>query len=98
MTNAFATFIKYNIIDTVLVKLLNDKLKFIELMRKICNIGLVEYESIFRSIPYILGALTIQARYNNVYFLTDANKSEDNKNETEGFEGAFVFPTKPRLL
>lgn len=31
-------------------------------MRNICNIGLCEYESIFRSIPYILGALTIQAR------------------------------------
>lgn len=95
MNNDFSTFIKYNIIDTVLVKLLNDKLKFIELMRKICNISLIEYESIFKAIPAILGALTIQAKYNNVCFLTDANKSDDNKNQNDGYEGAFVFPTKP---
>jgi DNA polymerase elongation subunit (family B) len=56
--------------------------------------GLCECESIFRSIPYILGALTIQAKYQNVVFLTDSNKSEDKKNETDGFEGAFVYPTK----
>ena len=94
MNTDFSTFVKYNIIDTILIKLLNDKLQLLQLMRKICNIGLVEYESIFSSIPYILGALTIQARYNNVYFLTDSNKSEDNKNENDGFTGAFVFPTK----
>ena len=62
MTQNFNTFVKYNIIDTVLIKLMDDKLKFIGLMRNICNYGLVEYESIFRSIPYILGALVIQAR------------------------------------
>ena len=94
MVNDFATFVKYNIIDTVLIKLLDDKLKFIALMRNICNIGLCEYESIFRSIPYILGALTIQARNQGVYFLTDSNKSDDKKDENMGFEGAFVYPTK----
>ena len=94
MTQNFNTFVKYNIIDTVLIKLLDDKLKFIPLMRNICNIGLCEYESIFRSIPYILGALTIQARNAGVYFLTDSNKSDDKKDENLGFEGAFVYPTK----
>lgn len=94
MNKDFATFIQYNIIDTVLIKLLDDKLKFISLMRNICNIGLVEYESIFRSIPYILGALTIQAKKQNQYFLTDSNISKDMKKENEGFEGAYVFPTK----
>lgn len=63
-------------------------------MRNVCNIGLVEYESIFRSIPYILGALVIQARMQNQYFLTDSNKSEDKKSDSEGFTGAFVYPTK----
>jgi DNA polymerase elongation subunit (family B) len=94
MEKEFHTFIKYNIIDTTLIKLLNDKLKFIELMRNVCNIGLVEYESIFRSIPYILGALVIQARYNGTFFLTDSNKSDDKKEDSEGFTGAFVYPTK----
>jgi DNA polymerase elongation subunit (family B) len=73
---------------------MDDKLKFISLMRNICNIGLCEYESIFRSIPYILGALVIQARNNGTKFLTDSNKSDDKKDENMGFEGAFVYPTK----
>lgn len=94
MTNDFCTFVLYNMIDTVLIKLMDDKLKFISLMRNVCNIGLVEYESIFRSIPYILGALVIQARMQNQYFLTDSNKSEDKKSDSEGFTGAFVYPTK----
>lgn len=94
MIKDFSTFVKYNIIDTVLIKLMEDKLKFISLMRTICNMGLVEYESIFRSIPYILGVLVIQARNNGVYFLTDSNKSDDKKSESAGFEGAFVYPTK----
>ena len=94
MTKNFNTFVKYNIIDTVLIKLMDDKLKFISLMRNICNIGLCEYESIFRSIPYILGALVIQARNTGTKFLTDSNKSDDKKDENIGFEGAFVYPTK----
>lgn len=67
-------------------------------MRNICNISLCEYEVIFKSIPYILGALTIQARLNNVKFLTDDNKDQQNQqeqiNDDSGFTGAFVFPTK----
>lgn len=94
MEKDFPTFVLYNIIDTALIKLLDDKLKLIGLMRKVCNIGLCEYESIFQSIPYILGALTIQARKLGVKFLTDSNKSDDKKDVSEGFEGAFVFPTK----
>ena len=94
MRTDFAKFTEYNIIDTILIKLLDNKLNFITLMRNVCNIGLVEYESIFRSIPYILGALVIQARNNNVLFLTDSNKSDDLKDENTGFTGAFVYPTK----
>jgi len=94
MEKDFPTFVQYNLIDTVLIKLLDNKLKFISLMRTICNIGLVEYESIFQSIPYILGALCAQARYEGKKFLTDANKSEEHQNQNDGYEGAFVFPTK----
>jgi hypothetical protein len=31
MTKDFNTFVKYNIIDTVLIKLMDDKLKFIRI-------------------------------------------------------------------
>lgn len=94
MIKDFSTFVLYNIIDTILIRLLDEKLKLINLMRKVCNIGLCEYENIFQSIPYILGGLTIQARKLGMKFLTDSNKSEDKKDISESFEGAFVYPTK----
>ena len=94
----FTTFVQYNMIDTVLVRLLDKKLGFINLMRNICNISLCEYEAIYQSIPHILGALTVQARLNGVKFLTDANKDKDSQRQQEdddyGYQGAFVFPTK----
>lgn len=94
----FVTFVQYNMIDTVLVRLIDKKLGFINLMRNICNISLCEYEAIYQSIPHILGALTIQARINNVKFLTDANKGKEEQRQQEdddyGYQGAFVFPTK----
>lgn len=93
MRNDFATFVKYNIIDSTLVKQIDDNRHFIELMRRICNMGLCEYECIFKSIPYILGGLCIEARHMGVKFLTDANRDEEHSFESEGFEGAFVFPT-----
>ena len=95
MRNDFATFVKYNIIDSTLVKQIDDNRHFIELMRRICNMGLCEYECIFKSIPYILGGLCIEARHMGMKFLTDANRDEENKFESDGFEGAFVFPTIP---
>lgn len=94
MRKDFATFVKYNIIDSALVKMIDDERHFIELMRRICNMGLCPYEEIFKSIPYVLGSLVIEARNQGVLFLTDANRSEDKKFESEGFEGAYVFPTQ----
>ena len=94
----FTTFVQYNMIDTILVRLIDKKLGFISLMRSICNISLCEYEAIYQSLPHILGALTIQSRNNGVKFLTDANKDKDRQHQEEeddyGYEGAFVFPTK----
>ena len=95
MTKDFATFVKYNIIDSILVKQIDDSRHFIQLMRRICTMGLCEFECIFKSIPYILGALCIEARHQGVKFLTDANRSADMRFESDGFEGAFVLPTKP---
>ncbi len=95
MRKDFATFVKYNIIDTICVKKIDDVRYFIELMRRVCNMGLCEFEAIFKSIPYIIGALAIVAREQGMKFLTDKNQSDDRKSESEGFEGAYVFPTKP---
>ena len=95
MQKDFSTFVKYNIIDTICVKKIDDVRQFIKLMRRVCNMGLCEFESIFKSIPYIVGALAITARHKGMKFLTDKNQSEDRKVHSEGFEGAYVFPTKP---
>ena len=94
MQKDFATFVKYNIIDTILVKQIDDSKKFIDLMRRICNMGLCPYETIFKTTPYILGMLCIEARKRGVKFLTDSNKGEEQIEEADdGFEGAFVFDT-----
>ena len=95
MREDFATFVKYNIIDSTLVKQIDDQRHFIELMRRVCNLGLCEYENIFKTTPIVLGGLCIEARHMGVKFLTDANRSEDSKFETDGYAGAFVFPTIP---
>ncbi len=42
---------------------------------------------------YIVGGLCIEPRHQGVKFLTDANRSEDMKFESDGYEGAYVFPT-----
>lgn len=98
MEAEFDEFTKYNMLDSLIVFLLDKKLKYINLMRTICNFGLVEYEAIMRSLPYIIGALCIEARKRGVYFLTELNKPEDQNQSDEnnndyGFAGAFVYPT-----
>ena len=95
MEKNFSTFIQYNIIDTLLIRLLDEKLKLINLMRRLSNISLCEFENIYQSIPNILGSLTIQARKLGVKYMTNSNKSEDKKDVSDTFEGAFVYPTKP---
>lgn len=94
MENDFSTFVKYNIIDTMLIRLLDEKLKLINLMRRLSNISLCEFENIYQSIPNILGSLTVQARKLGTRYMTNSNKSEDKKDVSDGFEGAFVYPTK----
>lgn len=82
MTRDFVTFISYNVIDVFVVRLLDIKLRYITLARIICNIGLCEYENILKSIPYITGALTLEARYKGLKFITSANhKPEPNERE-----------------
>ena len=85
----FTLFVKYNIRDVELCVRLDQKKKFIDLARRICNMGLVEYENIFKSQPYIYGALTLQARKAGVKLLSDSREEKGTNNE--GFEGAFVF-------
>ena len=85
----FERFVEYNIIDTARVFQLDDKLKYIDLTRMICNFGLCEYQAIYKSAPYIFGALTLQCRNLNKLIIS----STPGENIAQGFEGAHVWPT-----
>lgn len=88
----FSKFILYNIIDVELVVKLDKKFKFINLARKICNLGLVEFAAISKSSPYITGALVLEARANNMIL---QSRSGINTDIDISFEGGYVY--KPQL-
>lgn len=59
-------FIEYNINDVHLVKLIDDKHKFLELARTICHKGHVPYEDIFYSSKFLEGAILVYMRKMNL--------------------------------
>lgn len=89
----FHTFVMYNIVDVMLVWEMDLKLKYIELARRICNMGLCTYGSVYSSSPYILGAIALEAkRLRGEYLMTDDRIEKDGIDVT--FPGAFVFETR----
>lgn len=91
----FFKFVEYNIRDVEIVVKLEEKFKYLFLSRKICNMGLVGYECINKSSPYILGAIALEARKNGVHLYTGASTKEDI--EDKDYEGAFVFDPIPSI-
>ena len=85
----FAKFVEYNIQDVRLVHELEKKLKFIELARIMCTIGLCELEAIYKSSPVILGALVLEGKSQG-FEIPTVSKDEDEMD----YEGAVVFPPK----
>lgn len=90
--NNFIKFVEYNIKDVSLCVDLDKKLRFLDLTRNICNIGLCEYEAIFKSSPYIVGALILEAKTNDTILISDSGNT--NVIEESEFEGAYVFDPK----
>ena len=85
----FTLFTEYNIRDVEILKKLDDKLQLINLTRRICNIGLCEYEAIYSSIPYIYNALKIFQRKKEFLGFPIANENEETS-----YEGAYVQDPK----
>ena len=87
----FQRFFEYNIKDVELTVRLEEKLGLIDLARRMTSLGLCPYETIYTSIQYIIGALTIfaQKNYKCVFKSFSAEKKD-----AEAFEGAYVFPTQ----
>lgn len=86
----FQKFYEYNVRDVEIVVKLDEKVKLIRLARKICNLGLCEYESIYSSIPYIYSALKIYT-WKSEWRGFPSSNLESDKEHTE-YEGAYVKP------
>ena len=88
-------FIEYNLHDVRIVKVLDDKLKFIELARGIAHKGHVPYEDVFFSSRYLEGAILV---YLKKLGIIAPNKSPTAKFDMDGgkkFSGAYVKEPKP---
>ncbi len=84
-------FIEYNLNDVKIVKKLDDKLKFIELVRGIAHLGHIPYEDIFFSSRWLEGALLAYLRKLEVV----APNKPNNDYSSERFAGAYVKDPKP---
>jgi DNA polymerase elongation subunit (family B) len=87
----FNRYVDYNIQDVKLLVDLDSKLKYIKLTRLMCNMGLCEYSSIYRSQPYIYGAIVLEARKRNQMVLS---KGLETQEKGAKFAGAVVFEPK----
>lgn len=89
-TQNFSKYVEYNIMDVERVVRLDKKKRFIDLAVFLCHLGLVEYEAIYHTLPYVQGAVQAQAKYHNLCFLTDTGLPEPESS----FKGAYVHDTR----
>ena len=87
-------YIEYNLNDVVIIKALDDKLKFIDLARGVSHLGHISYEDNFFSSRYLEGAMLV--------YMKDIGVVAPNKPQREGsygseekFAGAYVKDPKP---
>ena len=88
--NDLDKFVEYNIHDVRLVKMLNDKLDFIDVCRGIAHVGHVPYEEVEWSSRYLEGAVLV---YLKKLGIVAPNKKKDGRKdlfEENKFSGAYV--------
>jgi DNA polymerase elongation subunit (family B) len=78
-------FIEYNIVDVKLLRKLDDKLKYIELVRLLAYVGLTTFENAMSTLAVINGAAAVRARFRNQRIPTFIRDSDDSVNP-----GAYV--------
>lgn len=93
--NDFQKFYEYNVRDVDLAKRVEDKCKMSQLARMITSFGLSDYNSIYSSIGYLVGSLQMFAKTRPGGHLFPSYK--EKKEESESYEGAFVFEPVPGL-
>jgi len=92
--NDINKYVEYNLNDVVIVKALDDKLKFIDLARSIAHKGHVPYEDVYHSSRYLEGAILVYLKHLGVIAPNKPNKGY-NRTDEERFSGAYVKDPKP---
>lgn len=85
-------FYEYNVRDVDLCKRVDDKGKLTKLARTVAGIGLCNYDSIYSSLGYLIGSCVAFARHKMPGGSRIFKSYLAEKQNFQGFEGAFVFP------
>lgn len=86
------TFVDYNIQDVRLIILLEDKLKYLGIIRNLAYRGFVSFEKAMAKVSLINGVVAHQAMSQNLYIPTF------NEERTKvSFEGGYVHQPKPSI-
>lgn len=79
------TFVEYNVQDVNLLVRMEDKLRYIELLRMLAYTGLTTFESAMGTLPVITGAAVLAARDKNLILPTFVRRDDSGQ-----YEGAYV--------
>jgi len=90
--NDIHKFIEYNLNDVKIIKALDDKLKFINLVKGIAHLGHIPYEDAMYSSRYLEGAILVHMRKLG---LVAPNKPMNDYQKDVRFSGAFVKEPVP---
>lgn len=92
MKNDWKKFVDYNIQDVNLLVKLEEKLRYIELLRMLAYVGLTTFEGAMGTLSVITGATAIRARKRNTIISTFIRDDNTGKNP-----GAFVAEPQPGI-
>ena len=92
--NNYQRFYEYNVRDVDLLRRIEEKCKLIPLARRVAGNGLCNYDTIYTSIPYLIGSLiSFSKTQTNQVFQSYLGE----KRESQTYEGAYVFPPMPGI-
>lgn len=89
-------YVEYNLCDVEIVKLIDEKFKFLELAMSICHTGHVPYEWYHMSSRWIEGAIINYMRKNGNYVAPN-KPPRSSENDDDKFIGAYVKDPIPGL-
>jgi len=88
-------FAKYNIRDVDLLRRVEEQVKLVPLAIKVASSGLCNYDSIYSSIGYLTGSLTMfsKTKMNRIF----TSYKDKNSVKNEKYIGAYVFEPVPGI-